>query len=118
MPPALLPQRDFGDGQGLVGVVRAADSPITYTHTQPTATNTTGAMLASNTARRYALLQNIGTVDVDIKIGAAAVASQGIRLTANGGSFEMGAVFGNLSTAAINGITASGTAVVLVTEGV
>jgi hypothetical protein len=85
-------------------------------HTNPTATNATSAMLAANAARKAALLTNIGSVDVFIKLGAAAVASQGIYLQANGGSFSMSDMLGNLDNAAINGITASGTAVVLVTE--
>lgn len=88
----------------------------TPAHTAPTATNASGAMLAANTGRKAALLQNIGTVDVFIKLGATAVASQGILLQANGGSFNMSDMMGNLDAAVINGITASGSAVVLVTE--
>lgn len=90
---------------------------VTMTHTVGTATSTTSAMLAANTSRRYALLVNDGGVDVYLKIGVAAAANQGIRLTPNGGSYEMSPAFGNLATGAINGITVSGTASVLVTEG-
>lgn len=92
---------------------------LTYTHTTGSAQTTSSAqMLAANANRQYALLQNDGTVDVYIKVGAAAVANQGIRLLANGGSYEMGAAFGNLCTSAINGLAASNSATVLVTEGV
>ena len=99
-------------------VVLASDQgTVTMAHTTATATGTTSAMLASNANRKYALLQNDGSVDVYIKLNAAAVASQGIRLLANGGSYEMSLAFGNLDTRAVNGITASGSAVVLVVEG-
>lgn len=91
---------------------------LTMTHTTGSASNSTAAMLASNANRKYALLQNDGAVDVYIKIGAAGVANQGIRLTPNGGSFEMSMAMGNLATGAINGITVSGSATVLVCEGV
>lgn len=105
------------DATGAV-VGPAASAVLTMTHTTATATVTTSEMLATSASRKYALIQNIGTVDVDIKIGAAAVASQGIRLLANGGSYEMSVAQGNLATGAINGITASGSATVLVTQGV
>lgn len=91
---------------------------LTMTHTVGSATTSSSAMLAANANRKYALLQNIGSVDVYIKIAATAVASQGILLAANGGSFELGQAYGNLATGAINGITASGSASVLATEGV
>lgn len=90
--------------------------PVTYAHTVATANTGSTVMLAANASRKYALLQNDGSVPVYIKVGAAAVASQGIRLDP-GGSFEMSGFFGNLATGAINGITASGTAVVMATEG-
>ena len=89
----------------------------TLAHTTATATTTSSAMLASNSNRKYAFLQNIGTVDVYIKVNATAVASQGILLPAGGGFYEMSMAAGNLDTRAINGITASGSATVLATEG-
>lgn len=102
---------------GTTNAVEVVQATMTMTHSVGSATSTTSAMLASNASRKYALLQNIGSVDVDIKLNASAVAAQGIRLQANGGSYEMSRAFGNLDTRAINGITASGTASVLVTEG-
>jgi hypothetical protein len=112
--PAVVP----GDATNGLKVQTAASAVVTPTHTAPSATTTTSALLATNANRRYALLQNIGSVDVFVKIGASAVASQGIRLVSGGGYYEMSGAFGNLMTGAINGITASGTATVLVTEGV
>lgn len=105
-----------------VAVLDASGSPsgtaLTLTHTTATATTGSGAMLAANTSRRYALIQNVGSTPVFLKVGAAAVASQGIMLAANGGAYEMSAAFGNLATGAVNGITSTGSAVVTVTEGV
>lgn len=91
---------------------------IRPTHTQPSATTTSGAMLAANKRRRYALFINDGAVDVYLDLGTTAVANQGIRINANGGSYEMSSHLGNLFVGAVNGITATGSATVLVTEGV
>jgi len=88
----------------------------TPTHTAPTATVTSGELLAAG-VRQYVLLVNDGSVDVWLKLGATAVAHQGILLAANGGFYELSPVHGNMYHGAINGITASGTAVVLVTVG-
>ena len=91
---------------------------IVYAHTTASMTTATAAVLALNTAREYALIVNDGSATVYIKVGAAAVANEGIRINANGGSYEMSRALGNLSTVAINGITATGAAVLLVTEGI
>lgn len=94
-------------------------SALTPTHTAVTAISTSGGLLTSNANRKYAFLQNIGSVDVFIKLASsAAVANQGICLKANGGFHEIGIAFGNLYTGTITCITASGSAVVLVTEEV
>lgn len=94
------------------------EAQIKPTHTTASMSASSGTVLAANTNRRYALIINDGTVDVYIKLGATAVANQGIRLNANGGFYELGPSTGNLFHGAINGITASGTSTVLVTEGV
>ena len=103
--------------EGSRTVVALAAPTVTLAHTAPVATAASGVLLAANPLRTYGLLQNIGTVAVDITFGAAAAVSQGIRLQANGGSYEFSQAMGNLDTAIINGITATGTASVLVTEG-
>ena len=91
----------------------------TPAHTAVNVTTTTGAVLASNANRLYALLVNDSDTAIYIKLGAAAVANQGIRLNALGGNYEMSAMLGNLYTGAINGIHAgSGNKVLLMTEGV
>ena len=89
----------------------------TATHSQPTIGATTTVALAANAARLYALLVNDSNEDVYIKLGAAAVLNQGIRLNAGGGSYELNRRVGNLHTGAINAICASGGKVLLVTEG-
>uniref|UniRef100_A0A6M3J2H5 Uncharacterized protein n=1 Tax=viral metagenome TaxID=1070528 RepID=A0A6M3J2H5_9ZZZZ len=93
-------------------------SYTTPTATQPSIAATTTTALAANANRLYALLVNDSVETLYIKLGAAAVLNQGIRLNANGGSYEISKKFGNLYTGAINGIGTSGAAVLLVTEGV
>lgn len=114
---ALVPTALTSAGNFKVALLERTQTSMTYTHTQPSATSTSGAMLNSNASRKYALLTNIGTVDVFLKVDATAVASQGILLQAYGGTYEVSPTNNNFTTAAINGITASGTATVLVTEG-
>ena len=96
-----------------------ADAYTTPTHTAVNVTTSTGEVLASNANRLYALLVNDSDTVIYIKLGAAAVANQGIRINANGGNYEMSAMLGNLYTGAINGIHAgTGNKVLLMTEGV
>lgn len=88
-------------------------------HTVVNATTVTGEALATNANRKYALLVNDSDTDIYIKIGAVAVAHQGILLNAYGGNYEMSHANGNLNTGAINCIHAgSGNKVLLITEGV
>ena len=96
-----------------------ADAYTTPAHTAVNVTTTTGAVLAANANRLYALLVNDSDTVIYIKLGAAAVANQGIRLNADGGNYEMSAMLGNLYTGAINGIHAgTGNKVLMMTEGV
>lgn len=87
-------------------------------HTAPTiATASTTLALAANPDRTYALFINDGITNiVYLKVGAAAVLREGIRL-ALGESYEMSAAKGNLSTEAVNGIAAAADIELLVTEG-
>lgn len=90
------------------------------THTAVTVGSTTTAIIAANVNRRYLMLQNISDEAVYIKLGVAAVASEGIRLNTVGvlgDTFVLCNENGNLYKGAINGICASGSKVVLVTEG-
>ena len=86
------------------------------THTAPSATNSTGEMLAARADGRFAAeFVNDGTSTIWLAIGVAAVANIGIPLLA-GSSFWMGPPYNNLSPLAVNGITASATVVCAVTE--
>lgn len=91
---------------------------ITPTHTTATVTTASGEALAANTSRKYALLINDSDVTIYLKIGVAAVLNEGIRLNANGGSYELATALGNLATGAINAIHGgSGDKVLTVLEG-
>ena len=89
----------------------------TPAHTQPSIGATTTAALAANANRLYALFINDSNETIYLKLGAAAVLNQGIRLNASGGSYEISKLLGNLYTGAVNGICTSGSKVLLVTEG-
>ena len=91
---------------------------VTVTHTAVTAAATSTAALAANADRQYALLVNDSDAAIYIKLGATAVANQGIRINANGGSYEMSDRIGNMYHGAINCISAAGGKVLLVSEGV
>jgi hypothetical protein len=80
-------------------------------------TSASAAVLATNQGRKYALIVNDSSVVCYLNLGSTAVANEGIRVNANGGSYEMSRNIGNLYTGAINGILVSGTATLLVTEG-
>jgi len=91
----------------------------TATHTVVTVTTASGVALAANGAREYALLINISDTAIYLKLGAAAVASEGIRLNTVGtvgDRYEMSRALGNLYQGAINAIGGS-TKLLLVTEG-
>ncbi len=96
-----------------------AGFPIkTLTHTAPTVGTSTGVVLAANDDRSYVKIINDSDTIIYLKVGAAAVVNEGIRVEANGGVFDMSADLGNLDTRAINGINgvAAGK-VMLVSEG-
>jgi hypothetical protein len=100
----------------LFATAALADSADNEDFTTASCTSSTGAALAANTSRVAALLINDGTSSIYLKIGEAAVASEGIRLNANGGSYYMSLNEGNLDREAVNCITASATVVLMVTE--
>lgn len=62
-------------------------------------------ILAANTRRLYACIVNDCSDVIYLAIGSDAVINKGIRINANGGSFEMTKL--NLSAQAINGICVS-----------
>lgn len=108
----------YDSSKGAVKTSDVSDASVTLTHTAVNVTTSTGAALAANASRKYALLVNDSDSVQYIKIGASAVLHEGIRLDANGGSYEMSPKAGNLDPRAINAIHGStGSKVLLVTEG-
>ena len=93
-----------------VGDVTYGDAPITVgSESTP--------VLQANPNRKYALLVNDSDVVIYLRIGDDAHLNRGIRLNANGGSYEMSANIGNLDLRAINAIASSSNKNLLVTEG-
>jgi hypothetical protein len=91
----------------------------TATHTTAAVATATTVVVAANHNRLYLLLTNDSDTTIYLKLGASAVANEGIRLNAAGGSYEMCQASGNLYTGAVNGIHAgASTKVVTVLEGV
>ena len=74
------------------------------THTELSVSGTTQEALAENTGRNYALFVNDSDTIMYLGIGVAAVSLKGIRLNANGGSYEMSEATGNLFIDAVNAI--------------
>ncbi len=87
-------------------------------HTAVSVGVATGEALAANDKRQYALFVNDSDAVIYLKVGANAALNQGIRLNAGGGSYEMSALAGNLSRAAVNAISSGAAKNLLVTEGV
>lgn len=103
---------------GTTNAVQLAQASLTMTHSNFTVTTTSATYLATNANRKYARFQNDGATIIYLNFGATAVAGQGIRLEANGGVFEISAANGNLTTGGVRAIVASGTSLLLITEGV
>jgi len=97
-------------------VTAEVGSSRTATHSAVTVGSTDTSALASNTDRKSALFINDSDETIYLSIGGTAVANTGIRLNANGGSYEMSKEQGNLSTAQIKCICASGSKTLLITE--
>ena len=88
----------------------------TPVHTAVTVAVGTTAVLAANADRVYALFVNDADEAIYLKLGSAAAMNTGIRLNANGGSYEMSSALGNLYGGAVNAICASGGKVLLVLQ--
>lgn len=99
----------------LYGISYAREAELEV-HTTATCANTSTTALAANEGRISALLINNSTQVIWIKVGEAAVANEGIRLNANGGSYYITDAEGNLDREVVNCIVASGTGVMLATE--
>ncbi|KKN05830.1 hypothetical protein LCGC14_1083380 [marine sediment metagenome] len=93
------------------------DNQVTYAHTEADVVAATTLVIAAAPNRKYLRVQNDdGALTVWIKIGAAAVLNQGIKL-GPGEYYEMRQDKNNVDPRVINGIaSAAGPAVVLVTQ--
>lgn len=78
----------------------------TATNNSVTVADESTEILAKNTNRLYALIVNDSDETIYLAIGADAVLNKGIRLNANGGSYEIDSV--NLFNGVVNGISTSG----------
>ena len=95
---------------GTVGENRSA------THSAVTVGSSSTSALALNANRKAALFINDSDELMYLNIGGTAAANTGIRLEASGGKYEMSQELGNLSTAAITSICASGSKNLIITE--
>ena len=83
--------------------------------TSVSVTSSSTEIVASNTARKWLVLTNIGNRDVYVAVGQTALSQKGALLGKGGGSISLGVDM--ITTEAINGITSAGAAVVMILEG-
>jgi hypothetical protein len=91
---------------------------IDITHTEVTALTSSTAVLSGNTHRKYALFVNDSDTTMYLFLGATAVLNKGIRLNANGGSYEMTIGQGNVYQGVVKVICSATPKTLLVAEGV
>lgn len=89
---------------------------IIPTHTSVSIGTSSTSVIAANANRKYILLVNDSDTTIYISLNGAAANGQGIRLNANGGSYELGP--DRIVKIAITAINSVGTKNLLVTEGV
>jgi len=110
----------LGTTGNVIGSVTEGISTRTPTHSVVAAGNGVSAdILAANTSRKAALFINDSDTVIYLGVeGNAAVANDGIRLNANGGSYYISSENGNLTTPKVTGISSAASKNVLVTEWV
>lgn len=96
------------DGGGVVSSVTNTFASIGVADT---------AVLAANAARKWAAFVNDSANVIYLAFGTAAIVGSGIRLNANGGSFEMSKKLGNLSLGTVRGISGVAAQNLTVVEG-
>jgi hypothetical protein len=79
--------------------------PVAFTATSKSTSN---LVVAANPDREYLIIINNSDTVCYLAFGQAAVANYGVRLTASGGAYEMSRLLGNLTTAAVYSINATG----------
>jgi hypothetical protein len=80
---------------------------LVKTHIAVSVLDSSTTVIAANQKRQYILLQNDSDTAIYLGLGQAAVVNTGIRINANGGSYEMSPKYRNLYTGAIYAIAAS-----------
>lgn len=95
-------------------VIKSANPFATATNTRPTVTTTSSIILASNTSRKSAIIFNQSGGVIYIKLGATAVANEGIRLP-NNEKYEINST--NLFIGNIHAIRGAGSGQVDIAEG-
>jgi len=85
-------------------------SPVTITVTQ----NTSTAVSAANTSRKYLRIINLSDTAMYLAVGADAVADKGIYMVASGGLFVMDV--NNLSAEVVNAICSGASKKLVVQE--
>jgi hypothetical protein len=85
--------------------MRYIKAPVAFTATSKSSTN---EVVAANAKRTYLMICNNSDTVCYLAFGEASVASYGVRLNANGGSYEMCEALGNLTQSAVNSINATG----------
>lgn len=88
---------------------------VTSTQTNPSITTSTSTALASNSSRKYALVQNTTATPAWMMIGSSATVGTGMYIGPYG-LYEMSSALGNLDTRVINAISTSGTIAFAVLE--
>ena len=83
--------------------------------TNVTVTTSSTEILPASTARKWCIFTNIGNKDVYLASGQTALVEKGVLLGKSGGAIALGAA--TMTTEAINGITKSGEAIVMILEG-
>jgi len=97
-------------GELTVGEIR---TPV---HTAVTVGTSSTLALAANANRESALFVNDSDETIYLSLNGSASLNSGIRLNANGGSYEMSKELGSLAVLAVNAISTSGSKKLLVTE--
>jgi len=86
------------------------------THSTATVGTGSGEAVPADDYRSYLLLINDSANTIYLKFAEAAATNEGIRLDANGGSYEISAPNGNLDTRAINAIATGSSSTLLINK--
>lgn len=99
----------------IVSDVGASASIQSTTQDGVTVGSSTTQIAPVNANRLYLAIVNDSDEDIYLALGNSAVLNEGIRINANGGSFEMNGT--NLFTGIVNGICSSGSKNVTLLQG-